>query len=243
VSVRQPPVDEAPAVDVVARRWALVVDDDALDRAFLSETLKREGFVSIECANGAAALDFVRSRPVDVVLLDLGLGQESGLEVLVEIRRHSDVPVIISTGQADVETAVVGLRLGADDHLVKPYPAALLAARVAAILRRARTHGCGSRLEFGDLAVDSASRDVTVAGRRIAMPAREFDLLAFLAANPRRVFSRSQLLREVWGSSAEWQDESTVTEHVRRLRGRIESDAPGHRWITTVRRAGYRFDP
>lgn len=225
------------------QRWALVVDDDSADRAFISESLKWEGFASIECATGSEALDFVRSRPIDVVLLDLGLGAESGLEVLVDLRRLSDVPVVISTGRGDVETAIVGLRLGADDHLVKPFPQALLAARVAAVLRRARPGSDGSQLDFGALSIDLVSREVTVDGRPVLMPAREFDLLAFLASHPRRVFSRGQLLREVWGSSADWQDDSTVTEHVRRLRTRIERDHRAPRWITTVRRAGYRFDP
>lgn len=233
----------------VAQRWALVVDDDPTDRAFISESLTREGFSTIECSSGSETLDFLRSRQIDVIILDLGLGGESGLEVLVEVRRNSAVPVVISTGQQDVETAIVGLRLGADDHLVKPFPPALLAARVGAVLRRVRTAGpADSRLsratmQFDGLVIDATSREVKVEGRHIPMPAREFDLLAFLAAHPRRVFSREQLLLEVWGSSTEWQDESTVTEHVRRLRGRIEADHHRPRWITTVRRVGYRFDP
>jgi two-component system phosphate regulon response regulator PhoB len=150
--------------------------------------------------------------------------------------------VIIATGQADVETAVIGLRLGADDLMVKPFQPALFAARVGAVLRRAGAVRDKETLEFGELRIDLTAREVSLERLPVDMPAREFDLLAFLATHPRQVFTRSQLLEQVWESSSEWQDEATVTEHIRKIRLRIEADPRNPRWISTVRRVGYRFN-
>lgn len=223
--------------------WALVIEDDPSDRRLTSETLRREGLSVIESETAGEAFRFIRSRPIDLVVLDLGLLDRSGLDVLVDLRRTHDMPVIIASGQADPETAVVGLRLGADDYIVKPFSPAMLAARAAAVLRRSAAGQPRTVLEFEGLRIDVAAREVKVLGEMVEMPSREFDLLAFLAANPRQVFTREQLLEHVWESSPEWQGLATVTEHIRKIRLRIEQDAARPRWITTVRRVGYRFNP
>jgi len=225
-----------------SHRWALVVEDDPNDLDFASEVLRREGFAVMGAPSAARARDLLRSRAIDLCVLDLGLEDENGLDLLVEVRRKHQMPIIVSTGQADVETAVVCLRLGADDHMVKPYPPALFAARVAALLRRTGGDRSEHVLQFDELRIDLSAREVTLDGAPITMPAREFDVLAFLATHPRQVFSRRQLLEQVWESSPEWQDEATVTEHVRKIRLRIEPDARTPRWISTVRRVGYRFN-
>ena len=162
------------------------------------------------------------------------------------------MPVILLTGRSAEADKVLGLRSGADDYVLKPFSPDELVARVETVLRRSgRLSGpaalpepaAGRVLEFGGLEVDLDSREVRVAGRHVAMTAREFDLLAFLASAPRRVFSREQLLRQVWDSSTEWQADATVTEHVRRIRRKIEPDPDQPRWVLTIRGAGYRFEP
>ena len=238
VAPQSPSAQRSPAL----HRWALVVEDDPSDLAFVSEILKREGFSVMGSSVASRAREFLRARAVDLVILDLGLEDESGLELLVDIRRQHQVPVIIATGQADVETAVIGLRLGADDLMVKPFQPALFAARVGAVLRRAGAVRDKETLEFGELRIDLTAREVSLERLPVDMPAREFDLLAFLATHPRQVFTRSQLLEQVWESSSEWQDEATVTEHIRKIRLRIEADPRNPRWISTVRRVGYRFN-
>ena len=225
-----------------SHRWALVVEDDPNDLDFASEVLRREGFAVMGAASAARARELLRSRAIDLCVLDLGLEDVNGLELLVEVRQRFQMPLIVSTGQADVETAVVCLRLGADDHMVKPYPPALFAARVAALLRRTGADRSDHVLQFDELRIDLSAREITLDGQAIVMPAREFDVLAFLASHPRQVFSRRQLLEQVWESSPEWQDEATVTEHIRKIRLRIEPDARTPRWIATVRRVGYRFN-
>lgn len=225
-----------------AHRWALVVEDDPNDLDLVDEVLRREGFSVMGAPSCARARELVRSRSIDLCVIDLGLEDGSGMELLVELRRDFDMPIVVSTGQADVETAVVCLRLGADDHMVKPYPVALFAARVAALLRRSGSVPRADVLDFGGLTIDLVAREVARDGTPVVMPAREFDVLAFLAVHPRQVFTRRQLLEQVWESSPEWQDEATVTEHIRKIRLRIEDDIRRPRWITTVRRVGYRFD-
>jgi two-component system phosphate regulon response regulator PhoB len=142
---------------------------------------------------------------------------------------------------------IAGLRMGADDYIVKPFSRGELTARIETVLRRTR-HGppksdvSESSLNFGELRIDLTTREVERAGEVIDLTAMEFNLLAFLASSPRQVFSRQQLLQNVWASSSEWQDEATVTEHIRRVRRKIEVDPDHPRWITTVRGVGYRFE-
>lgn len=222
----------------------LVVDDEATIRDVVAGYLEADGFVVHRAGDGPGALRLLDKHPVELVVLDVVLPGLGGLQVLTRLRRTSDVPVILLTGRGDEADRVIGLEPGADDYVVKPFSVRELAARVRTVLRRGEPRHAGTLAFGGDaLVIDLGSREVVVDGRRVATTAREFDLLAFLAASPRQVFSRRQLLRQVWGSSDDYQDPSTVTVHVRRLRQKVE-DAPGEpRWITTVWGVGYRFEP
>jgi DNA-binding response OmpR family regulator len=221
----------------------LVVDDDELTSNMLERILRSDGY-EVEVASGASdAKAAIDAKLPDLILLDVLLAGDDGLEVLAEVRKQHDVPIIMVTGLADEQDRVLGLRLGADDYIVKPFSYNELTARVAAVLRRSnRSSGGPSPRTFGRLAIDPGAREVRVDGRLIETTAKEFDLLAFLADAPRQVFSRGQLLERVWASSAEWQDPATVTEHVRRLRLKLNGVEEGG-WIATVRGVGYRFDP
>jgi DNA-binding response OmpR family regulator len=165
----------------------------------------------------------------------------SGFEVLSEIRREGDLPVILLTARADESDRVAGLELGADDYVVKPFSPRELVARVRTVLRRSSPRVPAGPVEFDGIVIDNGRRVAEVEGRTVDLTAKEFDLLAFLVANPNQVFSRGQLLEKVWGSSAEWQDPATVTVHVRRIRQKIEADAQSPRWVQTVWGVGYRF--
>ncbi len=235
------PVDGA--VGVGQARTILVVDDDTQIQELVAEILAGSGFNVCLEARAEAALARLRSEHVDLIVLDLSLPGMHGLDLLSELRRADDVPVIIVSGRAEVSDRVLGLRTGADDYLPKPFSPRELVARVESVLRRTTPAPSGQRLQFGDLVIDTGAREVLIGGRPVEMTSREFDLLAHLAAFPRRVFSREQLLRHVWNSSTRWQQVATVTEHVRRLRSKIEPDLESPRWIRTVRGVGYRFEP
>jgi DNA-binding response OmpR family regulator len=229
----------------------LVVEDDRSTRLLVRRVLERDGFHVVEAADGVSAMAAVTGSEgapaVDLVILDLQLPRLNGLAVLRALRRESEVPVIILSGRGDEAVRVLGFEAGADDYVVKPFFPRELLARVRAVLRRVEppsgTSDDDSRLVFGDLLIDRRGREVLVGGEAVAITAREFDLLAFLAASPREVFSREQLLNEVWRSSSEWQDPATVTELIRRLRLKVEPEPDRPRWIQTVRGVGYRFDP
>ena len=209
-------------------------------RSFLEE----EGHQLVEAGTGPELLSALGSRPLDLVLLDVMLASESGFDLLADVRRTSNVPVILLTARMAESDRVLGLRLGADDYVVKPFSPAELAARVASVLRRYGQPQAVARavMTFGDLSIDTSSREVALDGDMVEMTQKEFDLLAFLAASPRQVFSREQLLDQVWGSSSAWQDDGTVTEHVRRIRRKLEVPGRRRRWIRTIRGVGYRFD-
>jgi two-component system, OmpR family, phosphate regulon response regulator PhoB len=182
------------------------------------------------------------------VLLDVVLGGEDGRDLLVELRLMGDVPAVFLTGRGLEMDRIAGLRMGADDYIVKPFSPGELSARIETVLRRSRAtitqlHPPAPSGSFGGLRIDPLTREVECGGELIDLTAREFDLLAFLALSPRQVFTRQQLLEQVWSSSIEWQDEATVTEHIRRVRRKIELDPDHPRWITTVRGVGYRFEP
>ena len=224
----------------------LVVDDETAVRTLLRRLLTMQDYRVLEAEDGATALKLVQTERPDIVLLDVSLPTQDGLEVLAEIRKASEVPVILVTARGAESDRVVGLRMGADDYVVKPFSAAELSARIESVLRRARatsTASAGARLTFNDLTIDIETREVSIRGALVTTTAREFDLLAFLARSPRQVFSRQQLLEHVWDSSSEWQDAATVTEHIRRLRRKIETDPDNPIRITTVRGVGYRFEP
>jgi len=205
--------------------------------------LTLEGYAVDEAADGATAIAKVASFVPDLLLLDVMMPGRDGFDVLAALRRTTDVPVILVTAKDHENDRVVGLRLGADDYVVKPFSGAELAARIASVLRRTGTARTPARLEFDGLEIDLVSKEVTVRGDAIDIPAREFELLAFLASSPRHLFSREELLEAVWGSSGGRQHTATVTEHIRRIRQRIEDDPDRPRWIQTVRGMGYRFDP
>jgi two-component system, OmpR family, phosphate regulon response regulator PhoB len=223
-------------------RTVLIVEDDDLARALANETLSRDGYRVLEAANVADAKDLLARESVELIVLDLGLPDQSGLELLTDLRRTDDTAVIIVTGRGELEDRVVGLRLGADDYLVKPIAPSELNARVEAVLRRRGPAARTQTLTHGALTIDREAREVRVDGELVELTPIEFDLLAFLAAHPRRVFSRGELLERVWNSSADWQVASTVTEHVRKVRQKLAESGIGDQ-IATVRGVGYRFDP
>ena len=223
----------------------LVVDDEPMLRNLLSRLLRMDGYEVLEAEDGETALDVVAREKPDLVLLDVMLPARGGLDVLGDLRRTSDIPVILVSALGEEADRVLGLKMGADDYVTKPFSAAELSARIESVLRRSAMREAPEAarcLSFDGLVIDLGTREVRVAGGKAEMTAKEFDLLAYLAGSPRHVFSREQLLQQVWGSSSTWQSDATVTEHVRRLRRKIEVDPDNPRWITTVRGVGYRFE-
>lgn len=221
----------------------LVIDDEPRVRQVVAAYLEREGFRVDQAADASAARELLAGPPPDLVVLDVMFPGASGLELLAEMRKVSDVPVILLTARAEEGDRVAGLELGADDYVTKPFSPRELVARVRTVLRRTRRRPDSGRIEHGDLVIDVGTREVTVADRRVDLTAREFDLLAHMAAHPRTVFSRNALLEEVWDSSSEWQDPATVTVHIRRLRTKLEPGGTESRWLETVWGVGYRFVP
>jgi DNA-binding response OmpR family regulator len=221
----------------------LVIDDEPRVREVVAAYLQREGFRVDEAANADEAKVMLQGPAPDLVVLDVMFPGASGLDLLAELRARSEVPVILLTARADEVDRVLGLELGADDYVVKPFSPRELVARVRTVLRRTRPRVEDRVIDHGDLVIDAGARQVDVAGRRVELTAKEFDLLAYMASHPRQVFSRNQLLQEVWDSSSEWQDPATVTVHVRRLRTKLEPDAAESRWLETVWGVGYRFQP
>jgi DNA-binding response OmpR family regulator len=219
----------------------LLVDDEPRIREVVANYLRRDGYVVETAADGAVARRHLAEFQPDLVVLDLMLPAVSGLDILTEIRRAGDLPVIVLTARAEEPDRVAGLELGADDYVVKPFSPRELVARVRTVLRRATPRPAPGPFVVDEVEVDPGRRVATVAGEPIELTAREFDLLAFFVANARQVFSRGELLERVWGSSAEWQDPATVTVHVRRIRQKMEADLQNPRWIQTVWGVGYRF--
>jgi DNA-binding response OmpR family regulator len=222
----------------------LVVDDEPIVREVVVSYLRREGFQTLEAADGEEARRLLQQGDPGLVVLDLMLPGIDGLELCRWIRSRSDVPVIMLTARGEETDRIVGLELGADDYVTKPFSPRELAARVRAVLRRADGNGDvrDRRLEIGDLTIEAATREAAKGDTPLALTAREFDLLWFLASHPRRVFSREQLMDRVWGYSSAV-DTGTVTVHVRRLRAKIESDPSRPRHLQTVWGVGYRLVP
>jgi DNA-binding response OmpR family regulator len=223
----------------------LVVDDEDIVREVVCTYLEREGYTTRQASAGKAALDLIASERPDLIVLDVMLPEIDGFSILRELRKHADIPVILLTARTEETDRVLGLELGADDYVVKPFSPRELAARVRTVLRRsARTEPTVPEVVMAHdgLEIDGRSREVRVDGEPVDLTAKEFDLLAFLAASPRQVFSRGQLLEQVWDSSTDWQDASTVTVHIRRIRRKIERDPNEPRWISTVWGVGYRFE-
>ncbi len=223
-------------------RRVLVVDDEPHIRAVLRGYLEADGFAVSEAADGQAALRSLRHSPPDVVLLDIMMPGLDGLEVLRQMRTFSDVFVIVVTARAEEVDKLVGLGVGADDYVTKPFSPREVTARVKAVLRRDRsTRDSGTAvLRFEGLTVDQGAREVRVNGTQVALSALEFDMLAALAEAPGRVFSRRQLLERVWGYDF-FGDERVVDVHIRSLRARLGDDAASPQLIGTVRGVGYKF--
>jgi DNA-binding response OmpR family regulator len=219
----------------------LVVEDDDGNRRLLRAFLEREGFEVREASDGPSALHEVAMGDIDLVVLDLGLPGLDGLDVLTSIRRRSDIAVLVLTGRVEEQQRVQGLDAGADDYVVKPYSLPELAARARALLRRGQPRpDSGERLEFDDLVIDLAAARASSGHDVLDLAPKEFTLLAFLATERGRTFSREDLLHHVWGSTSRWQDPATVTEHIRRVRHKLDRVGYGH-CIETVRGFGYRF--
>jgi DNA-binding response OmpR family regulator len=226
----------------------LIVDDDADLVKMLATFLGGEGYEAITAGDSVSALRLVASQNPDLVLLDIVLGSEDGRDVLRELRMVSDVPTIFLTGRGLDSERIAGLKLGADDYIVKPFSLGEVSARIESVLRRAgvnvKQHEIDApTMRFGELQINESTHEVHLAGSLLDLTSKEFALLAFLASTPRQVYTRAQLLAHVWESSSEWQNEATVTEHIRRVRTKIEKDLNHPLWITTVRGVGYRFEP
>jgi two-component system response regulator ResD len=224
---------------LASTRTILVAESDYAFRVSLRRFLEQSGYRVIEADTMANSLRAVFRQEADLVILDLD--RDGGTaDVLTKIRRRSTVPVIVCSAQSTEQDRVRLLNLGADDFIDKPFSMAELEARMRAVMRRGSATPT-TTLDLGGLVIDHGTRTVTLGEDEVPMTRKEFDLLAFLATSPGRVFSREELLERVWGSTSRWQGCSTVTEHVRRVRLKIESDPENPRWITTVRGIGYRF--
>ncbi len=226
----------------------LVVEDDPTVREVVVRYLERAGIIVTAVGDGESALAEAAHHWPDLVVLDLMLPQLDGLEVCRRLRATAPVAVIMLTARGDEDDRVMGLELGADDYVSKPFSPRELTARVQAVLRRAG--GANSftsepsrpdEIVAGDLSIDVRAREVCRNGEHVILTAREFDLLVFLASRPRRVVTRAELLEHVWGYT--YGDTSTLTVHVRRVRGKIEADPGNPVHLVTVWSVGYRWDP
>ena len=222
----------------------LVVDDEPNIREVVGLYLRRDGHTVVLAADGEEALRLHRDSQPDLVVLDLMLPKVSGLEVCRRIQSERQVPLIMLTAKGDEEDRIIGLGVGADDYLVKPFSPRELVARVAAVLRRVTTpilvQPQQRVISIGELLINPNTREVTVRGSVVTLTVREFDLLYYLASEPSRVFTRDQLMDAVWGYAFA-ADTSTVTVHVRRLREKIEEDPTHPQYLITVWGVGYRF--
>jgi len=219
----------------------LVVDDEPIVRDVVVRYLEQEGYRTLQAADGDTARSLLERERPTLVVLDLMLPGTDGLALCRWIRQRSDLPVIMVTALGEESDRLTGLDLGADDYLTKPFSPRELVARVKAVLRRAsRPAELAERIELGEIVVDAGRREATRNGAPLRLTTLEFDLLWFLATHPDRVFSRRELMDEVWGYTSAL-DTGTVTVHVRRLREKIEDDPSQPRRLETVWGRGYRF--
>jgi DNA-binding response OmpR family regulator len=224
----------------------LLVDDDEAVRKLLSFPLERDGYEVVQAADGEEALSCFGEQSVDLVVLDIMLPRLDGLEVCKQLRARSTVPIIMLTARDDELDKVLGLELGADDYITKPFSIREFRSRVRALMRRARTphlerEELGEQLiGSGGLEIDLPRRTVEIHGRAVQLTFVEFELLATLAAHPGRVYNRRMLLESLWGS-ADFRDPRTIDVHVRHLREKLETDSRSPEYILTVRSVGYRF--
>lgn len=228
---------------MVTSRRILIVDDERDLRTMLSTYLTADGFEVLQAGDGEQGLELALTRKPDFVVLDVGLPGIDGFEVLRRLRASSSVPVIMLTARAEEVDRVVGLSVGADDYVTKPFSPRELVARITAVLRRtdrAPAASSAELLEFSGLTIDVGSREVRCDGREVDLSALEFDLLAALALSPRRVFTRQQLMEEVWGWDYVAVDR-VVDVHISNLRKALDDDTLNPRFIATVRGVGYKF--
>jgi DNA-binding response OmpR family regulator len=222
----------------------LVVDDEPNLVELLSDYLTREGFQALTAGDGVAALDLARAQQPDLVVLDVILPGLDGIEVCRRLRQFSDAYVLMLTARAEEIDKLVGLAVGADDYMTKPFSPRELVARVKALLRRPRSQTSEETtapppLHIGDLMIDELRHEVALKGLPLSLTVREFALLLTLAQHPGRVFTRAQLLERVWG--AEYYDDHVVDVHVANLRKKLEADSATADYIETVRGVGYRL--
>jgi DNA-binding response OmpR family regulator len=224
----------------------LLVDDDALMRRSLAFHLEQAGYQVHTAANAEDAISFARNSPPDLVMLDIGLPGMDGLDALREIKAQHNLPVIFLTGRRRELDEVVGLELGADDYITKPFDVDVVLAHIKAVLRRTEKNSQPERmnqvLTVGDLEIDPGAHTVICAGRTVDLSPREFDLLLLLATQPDKVFSTEDILAQVWGAEFVGQPQ-VVYVHVRWLRQKLESDPDHPARILTVRGVGYKLVP
>jgi DNA-binding response OmpR family regulator len=229
--------------DVMSKGDILIVDDEPNIIRLIQMYLEREGFGTLSARTGGEALEIMSRQSPALVILDIMLPDVDGWEVCREIRRTSDVPIIMLTAREADEDKIVGLEIGADDYVTKPFVTRELMARVKAILRRVKTSSqtpADTLMDFGELTIDTAKREVKLDGETIQLRAKEYDLLAELARRPGVVFTRDKLLQDVWGYDFPG-DSGTIDVHVRRLRAKLNDDSSNPRFIETVWGVGYRL--
>ena len=221
----------------------LVVDDEQLLVKGIKFNLENEGYQVLTAYDGATAVELARRESLDLIILDLMMPQLSGSEACMKIREFSDVPIIMLTAQGEVEDRIIGLELGADDYLVKPFSPRELVARARALLRRVHADSEPQRevLEFGELTIDVSGHKVMVSGKEIDLTASEFKLLTTLSRYPGRVYSRMELVEKVLGYDFEGY-ERTIDSHVKNLRAKIGDNPRNPKWLHTVHGVGYRFE-
>ena len=230
--------------DQVITAKVLVVDDDAQTRNAMTAGLRREGFLVCEASDVARARRVISKNRPDIVVLDLGLPDGDGLELLRTLRTTDNLPVVVCSGRTGESDKLSGLEQGADDYITKPFSVRELAMRVRVVLRRIKnTPTTPTTLNLGSVVIDVEGREVRKSGTLVQLTAREFELLVFLAKNPRTVYTRAELLIQVWHTATADRSEATVTEHVRRLRLKLEEDPASPRHLCAVRGVGYRVVP
>jgi DNA-binding response OmpR family regulator len=232
-----------PIIEFVSKERVLVVDDEPMVREILARYLEQDGYRVEVASDGNEALEALEKTTFDLLLLDLMLPERDGIEVFRAIQEQQNPPaVIMLTAKGEEADRILGLELGADDYITKPFSPREVVARVRAVLRRAFAPPSSRVLEFGHVLIDAARRTVLVDGRPVSLTRKEFDLLEHLATNAGIVFSRAQLMEQVWDFA--WVgDSSTVTVHIRRLREKLESDPSAPRHLVTVWGVGYKFEP
>jgi DNA-binding response OmpR family regulator len=221
----------------------LLVDDEESVQKLLTYPLEREGFRVIQARDGEEALERFEADHVDLIVLDLMLPRVDGIEVCKRVRATSSVPIIMLTARGDEVDKVLGLEIGADDYITKPFSIREFRSRVRALLRRAQLSAAdvrGETIESDGLKIELARRSVEVRGTPVQLTYAEFELLRALAAHPGRVYSRAALLEALWGSS-DYRDHRTIDVHIRHLREKIERDPREPEYIFTIRGVGYRF--